>query len=907
MVAGSAEFPAVAVLDGVDCVRTGERSAGAVARERGRELDLDRGRAGIDDAELILRRKVVRREAAAAADELDGRLVFRFVDALDEFVELRPARAAVRALIHNDVGEIVARGGFACREADRGADVEGVLALHTAVHELHQRLKAGVVAEDRAAVRGGVLVVRGGNLHLKRILGKGTARQDDVVDGEHGVVIEVVVFMLGVAVVKGVVHLDLDRHVRGVQREGAGVERGEGVIVVAPVVGGADLPVFVQRALAGARGVLRRFQKNAALHDLEVGLGVGIVVVAAVQIGGVVRRVGAGGGLELAEHLAGVGAVCARTDGGVRPGVEGSIRGVLTRERNAERDRILAAAAELAGRLALAEQAGLARVADAPPALVRGDVDRVAPGVVRRVFEHDGCDVASVNLRGHAVRVFIAQLGVDGLIFLDLLRLAADDRLAGAGGGRRAGALAHGAGEVHGVRVIEARRGVLARAGAGVRELHGGADDIQRAAVVALKLAELNIEADRLLAHFAVVDELHAHGKLVDSAVKEQCALGIGVIRSGDGGVVRGRVFDGHGAAHAADAAEHHRGVALRLIRLDELRDEAQRARLGIVRVLDAHGEGRRLRRLGERIGERVDVELLDPLAVREHELKEPCAVGVLALGVERQRGIDRLGGKIDVPGHRFELLLRRADIFRAAQRVRAVAHAVHGVNAAIIVALAQRLGVRGQGRRISVVQIVPDAAVFADLPCVALRIFHVHGERPAVLALAGGDGGVSLLWIGLLADGLILCRRLRLLHAHDRVRGADGEVVDRVSVLVLRHGGLIFNVSRGAPGGAAETVDLDNSVLALFHGETGLFKGKRAVWEGLLPALVRRGDVAVAVGEGDLLLRLRCRFRTLHHIGEGVAGRFEKHQERESKAQKLAQGTLHLVHVSMFLLAAQN
>ncbi len=921
--AGDKAVVAVLTVTGQNGVDVIQHRAGAVARERGSQLDLDRGRAGIDDAELILRRKVVRRQAAAAADELDGRLVFRFVDVLEELVELRPARAAVRALVHDDVGEIVACGGFACREADLGADVEGVAALHAAVHELHQRLEAGVVAEDRAAVRGGVLVVRGGDLHLEGAVRKGPARQGEVVDGEHGLIVEVVVFVLAVTVVFGIFHLDLDGNARRAEREAAGVVRGEGVIIVAPVVARADMPVLVQRTGAGALGVLRRLQERAALNNLEIGLGIGIVIMEAVQIGGVVRRVRADRSLELAEHLtdiAGLGGA----DGGVVPAGKGGAGLVLARERDAARKRIFAAAAELAGRLALAVQTGLAPVADAPPALVHREVDRVRPDIGARILEHDGRDIAAVDLRGHPFGIFIAQLGVNGLVFRDLLRLAAHDRLAGAGGGRRARALAHGAGEVHGVRVVEAGRGVLARTGAGIREVHGGADDIQRAAVVALKLAQFNIEADRILARFAVVDELHAHGQLVDAAVKEQRALGIGVIRAGNGGVVRGRVFDGHGAARATDAADHHGGIALRLVRLHELRGEAQRARFGIVRVLDAQqqrgrgiehlaavaaddGEGRRLRSLGERIGERVDVELLDPLAVREHELKEPRAVGVLALGAQRQRGVDRLGGKVDVLRHRLKLLLRRADIFRAAQRVRAVAHTVHGVNTAIIVALAERLGVRGQGRGIRAVQIAPDAAVFADLPCVALRIFHVHGEHPAVLALGGGNGGVGLLRIGLLADGLILCRRLRLLHAHDRVRGADGEVIDRVSVLVLRHGGLIFNVSRGAPGGAAETVDLDHAGLALFHGETGLFKGKRAVWEGLLPALARRGDVSVAVGEGDLLLRLRSRFRTLHHIGEGVAGRFKKHQERESKAQKLAQGTLHLVHVSMFLLAAQN
>ena len=460
------------------------------------------------------------------------------------------------------------------------------------------------------------------------------------------------------------------------------------------------------------------------------------------------------------------------------------------------------------------------------------------------------------------------------------------------------------AGQIGDVALIEvAGQVLLPGALAAVVQGHHGLSALQgaQALAVALQVGQHHLEGPLLVGGHAVVNEGDLNHLLVPVGIEHQGAAGGGVIRARNGGAVHGGVVNGE---HGLVAAGAHNGQLRRtggLVRPHVGDGKAQGARLGLVVVHHPEGQGvggvvqgraqvvhdgkgAELQSLGVLILGHGNPDLLHPLALGKGHVKDIAGIGVLGV-----LGGDAGVGRFRVQVHqlfRFPALSRGGLILlrgigHAQVAVGAVLHAVHGVDAAEIVALQVLLG-HHKVLIYSAVHNLPVASV-QHIPLVGLRL-HVDGQGD--VGLRGGahhlhrllrlSGGLRP------TDGLVLRARQGVLHLDDDVVGAGRRAVGGAAVLQLGQGRLIGDVGHGTARRAAQAVDLDDGgVAALLRHHLEVGKGKGAVGECGLPVLCHGHRVAVLVHNGQFL-RLRGQ------IGHGLA-RQQAQRQRQRQHKRYA------------------
>ena len=458
-------------------------------------------------------------------------------------------------------------------------------------------------------------------------------------------------------------------------------------------------------------------------------------------------------------------------------------------------------------------------------------------------------------------------------------------------------------GQIGDVALIEvAGQVLLPGALAAVVQGHHGLSALQgaQALAVALQVGQHHLKSPLLVGGHAVVNEGNLNHLLVPVGVEHQGAAGSGVIRPRNGGAVHGSVVNGE---HGLVAAGAHHGQFRRtggLVRPHVGDGKAQGARLGLVVVHHPEGQGvggvvqgraqvvhdgkgAELQCLGVLILGHGDPDLLHPLAIGKGHVKDIAGIGVLGVF----RGDAGVGG-LRIQVHqllRFSVLRRGGlvllyGIGHAQIAVGAVLYAVHGVDAAEIIALQVLLG-HHEVLAHSAVHNLPVAGV-QHIPLIGLRL-HVNGQGD--VGLIGGahhlhrllrlSGGLRL------ADGLVLHAGQRVLHLNDNIVGAGRRAVCGAAVLQLGQGGLIGDVGHRPALGAAQTVDLDDGgIAALLRHHLEVGKGKGAVGEGGLPVLRHGHRVAVLVHNGQFL-------RPLRQIGQRLLGyQPQGHDQRQKQRQ---------------------
>ena len=592
--------------------------------------------AGVTHPELVLGPEIaVIQRRAGGAHQLEGVGFFgRVVAAGAELAEGLPGASAVCALIDHHIGDIVPRGGGPGRDLDGGAHIKLVGAVHAALaaDDLHLGLEAAVIglAEHGAVCRRGVAVVGRGHLGLEGVARKNAAGQAHAFQPDHTRVVQLVVL---VAVVRGIPQGHAQAQASR-KAHAAAVGTGKGIIVIAAVVRSPDRPALVQRPRAEALDIARIVHQTcAALHEPEAGLRIGIFIGKPVQIRGVMAHPGQDLGAVAAEQLS---RDLPRAAQGLPPGRLQNRVGVLPAGQGDSLVdgyiyRSVIILADLLGRIPGAvEYGGAVGIgSNAPIALLRR-FRRARPGALR-VCEDDLLQGGGIGLEGDIpLGAVVYQGGIDRLrLFRRHLR-PGDAPASGVG---RAVAFGHGAGHIHGLRVIELGGQIGRAAPAGVDQLHPHRILGESAAVVAQQLGKHDFKRHRLHGRRAVVDEFHRYRQTRYPGIEHQLTAGLGVIPSGQGGRVHRGILHRHRALCAAHPLDHDLGGPVRLVYGDLGDGKAKRAGLGIVGVLNAEqkgigafqhlsaltvpdGEGRRLLGLRQLVGQRVQMDLLDPLAV---------------------------------------------------------------------------------------------------------------------------------------------------------------------------------------------------------------------------------------------------------------------------------------------------